>query len=135
MAKICAQSDLVVTTAKLFGRKAPILLTRAMLAGMKPGSVVADLALEGGGNTEGAIAGEDVVTPEGVTVLGETCFERLVATHASQVLSANFTAWITHFWDADQKTLRLDREDEILKGCLLTHGGAIVHPQFASQQT
>jgi len=131
MAKVCAQADLVVTTAKLFGRKAPILLTRNMLAGMNPGSVVADLALEGGGNTEGAVPGQDVVTPEGVTILGETSFERLVPTHASQVFAANLGAWITHFWDAENKTLRLDREDEILKGCLLTHDGAIVHPQFA----
>lgn len=130
MAKICAQSDIVITTAKLFGKKAPLLITRAMLAGMKPGSVVADLALESGGNVEGAKADTDIVTPEGVIILGQTCFEGTVAAHATQVFAANLTAWLTHFWDTKQKTLRLDPNDEILKGSLITQGGAIVHPQF-----
>lgn len=131
MAKICAQSDIVITTAKVFGRKAPRLLTAAMLAGMKPGSVVVDLAVESGGNVEGSRAGEDVVTPNGVTIVGHPNLEGTVAHHATQVLAANYSAWVTHFWHAEQKTLRLDLADEILKGCLLTHGGAIVHPQFA----
>jgi NAD(P) transhydrogenase subunit alpha len=130
MAKICAQSDIVITTAKLFGRKAPILVTRAMLAGMKPGSVVADLALESGGNVEGAKPGEDVVTPEGVILLGQTSYEGTVAAHATQVFAANLTAWLTHFWDAKEKTLRLNPDDEILKGSLITRDGAIVHAQF-----
>ncbi len=131
MAKICAQSDIVITTAKVFGRKSPRLVTTAMLAGMRAGSVVVDLAIESGGNVEGARAGEEVVTPQGVTILGNPCLEGTVAHHASQVLAANYAAWITHFWDAERRALRLDLADEILKGCLITHGGAIVHPQFA----
>lgn len=130
MAKICAQSDIVITTAKLFGKKAPLLITRTMLAGMKPGSVVVDLALESGGNVEGATPDTDVVTDEGVIVLGQTCFEGTVAAHATQVFAANLTAWLTHFWDTKAKTLRLDPNDEILKGSLITQGGAIVHQQF-----
>jgi NAD(P) transhydrogenase subunit alpha len=130
MAKICAQSDIVITTAKVFGRKSPRLVTTAMLAGMRAGSVVVDLAIESGGNVEGARAGEEVVTPQGVTILGNPCLEGTVAHHASQVLAANYAAWITHFWDAERRALRLDLADEILKGCLITHGGAIVHPQF-----
>ena len=133
MAKICAQSDIVITTAKVFGRKAPRLVTTAMLQGMKAGSVVVDMALESGGNVEGAVAGEDVVTPNGVTLLGHTSLECTVATHATQVLAANFAAWITHFWNAETKTLQLNRDDEILKGCLITHDGTIVHPQFGSK--
>lgn len=131
MAKICAQSDIVITTAKVFGRPAPRVITKAMLDGMKPGSVVVDLAVESGGNVESSRPGEDVVTPNGITIIGHPCIEGTVAYHATQVLAANFTAWITHFWDEKQKILRLDPPDEILKGCLLTQGGAIVHPQFA----
>lgn len=131
MAKVIAQSDIVITTAKVFGRKAPRLVTQAMLDGMKPGSVVVDLAIESGGNVEGSRPGEDVVTPNGVTILGHANLEATVAHHATQVLAANFAAWLTHFWDGQAKTLKLDLQEEILKGCLLTHGGAVVHPQFA----
>ena len=130
MARICAQSDIVITTAKVFGRKSPLLVTAAMLQGMKPGSVVVDMALASGGNVEGAIAGQDVVTANGVTILGHPSLECTVATHATQVLAANFAAWITHFWNEETKSLRLNHNDEILQGCLITHGGAIVHPQF-----
>ena len=133
MAKVCAQSDIVITTAKVFGCKAPILLTEEMIAGMKAGSVIVDLALETGGNVEGAVPGEDVVTANGATILGDTSLENSVATHASQVLAANFAAWITHFWDEETKTLKLDREDEILQGCLITHDGAIVHERFGTK--
>lgn len=133
MAKICAQSDIVITTAKVFGRPAPRVITRTMLEGMKPGSVVVDLAVESGGNVEGSRPGEDVVTPNGITIIGHPCLESTVAHHATQVLAANFAAWLTHFWDEKLHGLRLEPPDEILKGCLLTHGGAIVHPQFAPQ--
>lgn len=131
MAKLCAQSDIVITTAKVFGRRAPRLLSADMIAGMQPGSVVVDLAVESGGNVEGSVPGRDVLTPGGVTILGATCLEGSVAYHATQVLAANLLAWVTHFWHAETKTLRLDPADEILKGCLLTRDGAVVHPQFA----
>jgi NAD(P) transhydrogenase subunit alpha len=133
MARICAQSDIVITTAKVFGRKAPRLVTAAMLAGMRGGSIVVDLALESGGNVEGARADADVVTANGVTILGHPCLESTVAHHASQVLAANYAAWITHFWDASRRALKLDRTDEILKGCLITHEGQVVHPQFTNR--
>jgi NAD(P) transhydrogenase subunit alpha len=131
MAKICSQSDIVITTAKVFGRPAPRVITKAMLDAMKPGSVVVDLAVESGGNVESSRPGQDVVTPNGVTIIGHPCIEGTVAYHATQVLAANFAAWLTHFWDPERKALRLDPPDEILQGCLITHGGAIVHPQFA----
>jgi len=130
MARVCAQADIVIATAKVFGRRAPRLVTQTMLDGMKPGSVVVDLAIESGGNVEGSRPGEDVITPKGVLLLGDANLESTVAYHATQVLAANFSAWLTHFWDAKGKTLRLNCDDEILKGCLLTHDGAIVHPQF-----
>jgi NAD(P) transhydrogenase subunit alpha len=132
MAKACAQADIVVTTAKLFGRKSPILLTPEMVAGMRAGSVIADLALEAGGNTAGAEPGRDVLTPNGVLILGEACYERHVARHASQVFAANLLAWVTHFWDGAAARLALDRTgDEILAGSLVTRDGRIVHPTFA----
>lgn len=131
MAEICRQSDIVITTAKVFGRKAPRLVTASMLTAMRPGSVVVDLAVESGGNVEGSRTGEDVITQGGVTILGPACLESTVSRHASQMLAANFAAWVAHFWDAKEKKLRLDSDDEILKGCLITREGAIVHPQFA----
>jgi NAD(P) transhydrogenase subunit alpha len=130
MARLCAQSDIVITTAKVFGRRAPRLLSADMLAGMQPGSVVVDLAIDSGGNVEGSVPGRDVLTPNGVTILGATNLEGSVAYHATQVLAANFLAWVAHFWNAETKTLRLDPADEILKGCLLTRDGAVVHPRF-----
>jgi H+-translocating NAD(P) transhydrogenase subunit alpha len=130
MAKICAQSDIVITTAKVFGRKAPTLVTAAMLAGMKSGSVVVDLALESGGNVEGARSGEDVVTANGVILLGNASLENTVPAHASQVFASNLAAWVTHAWDGERKSLRIDLQDEFFKGCVITHGGRIVHPQF-----
>jgi NAD(P) transhydrogenase subunit alpha len=131
MVKICAQADIVITTAKVFGRKSPRLVTADMLAGMRAGSVVVDLAIESGGNVEGAVAGEDVVTKHGVTIIGHPCLEGTVAHHASQVLAANYAAWITHFWTRRSGRCDSIPPDEILRGCLITHGGAIVHPQFA----
>ncbi len=133
MAKVIAQSDIVITTAKLFGRKAPTLVNKAMLDGMKPGSVVVDLAVEGGGNVEGSRSGDDIVTENGVTIICHPCLEGTVAHHATQVLAANYAAWITHFWDEKEKVFRADLNDEILKGCLITHAGAIVHPQFVAK--
>jgi H+-translocating NAD(P) transhydrogenase subunit alpha len=130
MAKVCAYSDVVITTAKLFGRKAPIVVTAGMVSGMKSGSVIVDLAAEGGGNVEGTKPGEDIVTPNGVTIIGRTCLEGRIAQHASQVYAANLARFVEHFWDAEKKTLRVDPADEIQKACMLTHGGAVVHPMF-----
>lgn len=134
MAKLCAQSDIVITTAKVFGRKAPRLITQAMLDGMRSGSVVVDLAVESGGNVEGSKPGEDMVTKNGVLIVGHSNLESTVSYHASQVLAANYAAWIAHFWDSNTKALRLDLSDEILKGCLITHEGRVVHPQFAKAE-
>lgn len=130
MAKICAQSDIVITTAKLFGRKAPTLVTREMITGMKPGSVIVDLAAAGGGNVEGTVLNEEVVTDNGVIIVGHGCLEGEAAYHASQVYAANIASLIEHFWDTENKTLNLDLEDEIMQGCLLTHNGEIRHPSF-----
>ncbi|MDQ8197485.1 NAD(P) transhydrogenase subunit alpha [Pelagicoccus enzymogenes] len=131
MAKVCAQSDIVITTAKLFGRKAPMIVDERMLSGMKHGSVVVDLAVESGGNVEGSKLDEEVVTSNGVRILGIGKLECGVAAHASQMYSANLYNFIEHFWDAESKTIKSDLSDEILKGCVITQGGSIVHERFA----
>jgi len=130
MAKICAQSDIVVTTAKLFGRPAPRIVTKEMLDRMTAGSVVVDLAVESGGNVEGSKLDEEVVTENGVKIIGIGSLEGCVAKHASQMYSANLYNFAEHFWDEEAKTVRLDLEDEIQKGCVITSGGAIVHERF-----
>ncbi|MGF1530190.1 MAG: NAD(P) transhydrogenase subunit alpha [Puniceicoccaceae bacterium] len=130
MKKVCASSDVVITTAKLFGRPAPLLVTAEMLAAMHPHSVVVDLAAETGGNVEGSIAGQTVSTAHGVRIIGDTHLESTVARAASQVLSNNYFNFLQHFWDPANARLNLDPEEPILKGCLITSEGHIVHPSF-----
>lgn len=125
LTEACARADAVITTAKVFGRKAPIILTEAVLERMRPGSVVLDLAVEAGGNVEGSVLGHEVVTEQGVKILGEGYWERRVATHASQVYAANLYALIEHFWNKDKKTFTLDNENDPLKGCLIAHKGTL----------
>lgn len=130
MAKVCAQSDIVITTAKLFGRKAPIVLNKSMVAGMQRGSVIVDLAAESGGNVEGVELDKEVVTDNGVRIIGARALEACVPTYSSQVYAANLASFLEHFWDKENKTLNLRREDEILNGCLLTADGEVVHERF-----
>lgn len=126
MAKVCAQSDVVITTAKLFGRKAPVIVTREMIAHMKPGSVIVDLAVESGGNVEGIELDKEVEV-NGVRLVGLTNLESRVAVHASQMYSANLGNLIEDFWNKDRKAMDLRMDDEILQGCLVTHAGAVVN--------
>jgi NAD(P) transhydrogenase subunit alpha len=132
MAKVCVSSDIVITTAKVFGRKAPILLTREMISGMRPGSIIVDLAAEGGGNVEETIVDREIVTPRGVRIIGWAALERKVPRHASQMIAANMVNLIDHFWDREAKTFPLKTDDEIIQGCMLTHDGHIVHDRFKS---
>lgn len=126
MAKVCAQSDVVVTTAQVFGRRAPLIVTADMVRGMKPGSIVVDMAVESGGNVEGSRLDEEVDVG-GVRVLGYGNLAGRVPAHASQMYSNNLGNFVEHFWDAEGKTFRLDTGDEILRGCLVTHDGRIVN--------
>ncbi len=124
--KVCAQSDIVITTAQLFGRPAPIVVTDEMLQAMKPGSVVVDLAAESGGNVEGSVAGEEVII-HGVRVIGLTNMPGRVAANASQMYSANLHNLLLEYWNKESKQFDLDMEDEIIKGCVITHDGALVN--------
>lgn len=126
MAKACANADVVITTAQVFGRKAPLIVTEEIVAQMQPGSVIVDMAVETGGNVAGSKLDEEVVV-NGVTILGYGNLPGRVPEHASQMYSSNLINLIEHFWDKEQKTFVLNQEDEIIEGALLTHGGAIVN--------
>lgn len=129
-AKVCERSDIVITTAKVFGRKAPRLIGKDVLGRMKPGAIVVDMAVSTGGNVEGSKLFEDVVTDNGVTIMCGDMLERQVPYDASKMLSGNFTAFLTHFYDKENKELKVDLEDEIMRGCLLTQNGKIIHERF-----
>ena len=129
-AKVCAQSDVVITTAKVFGRKPPVLIKKDVVESMQPGSVIVDLAAETGGNVEGITPGEETETENGVKLVGLANFEGQVSKHASQVLASNFANMIEHFWDEEAKEFKIDLEDEIQQGCVITYNGAVVHERF-----
>lgn len=127
MAKQCAQSDIVITTAKVFGKKAPLIVTNEMIDGMKPGSVIIDLAVETGGNVEASKPDKEVQR-HGVMIIGRVELPRRVPVAASQVFSSNLYNFVEHFWHKETKRFVLDRDDAIIQGCLITHAGDIVHP-------
>ena len=129
MKALCAGSDLVVTTAQVFGRPAPRILTADMVAAMKPGSVIVDMAVETGGNVEGSVAGETVEIG-GVTIVGERNLPGRVAHHASQVYAMNICGLLEEFWDKEADKLNLNPDDEIIAGCLLTADGRVRDARF-----
>jgi NAD(P) transhydrogenase subunit alpha len=124
MARVCASSDIVITTAQLFGRKAPLIVTEEMLQGMQRGSIIVDLAVESGGNVAGSVVDQEV-DADGVRIIGMGNLPGRVAVHASQMFSANMYNIIDEFWNADKKQFVLDFKDEIIKSSLITHNGKI----------
>ena len=124
---VIADSDVVITTAQVFGRKPPVLVTKDMVEGMAPGSVVVDMAAETGGNVEGSVPDETVVV-NGVTIVGTANLANEVAKDASQMYANNLFNLVEDTWDTEAKTFVLDMENDILPGCVITHGGAVVHP-------
>jgi NAD(P) transhydrogenase subunit alpha len=131
MKRHCAESDVVITAAQVFGRRAPILVTSEILDAMRPGSVVVDLAVESGGNVEDVELGQ-IADRRGVKIVGLANLPGCVPVHASQMYSSNVIALLEEFWDRDAKALRLNLDDEIIKGCLVTHAGKIVNERLAS---
>jgi NAD(P) transhydrogenase subunit alpha len=132
MKKTCGDSDVVITAAQVFGRKAPILVTAEMLDAMKPGSVVVDLAVDAGGNVEG-VAYDKVIDRNGVKIVGIANLPGRVPLHASQVYAANLVALVEEFWDKKEKTFVLNPDNEIIKACLVTHGGKIVNEKLTAK--
>ena len=131
VAEHIAKQDIVITTALIPGRPAPRLVSRAMLASMKPGSVAVDLAVERGGNIEGSEKGK-VVSVEGVTVIGYANVAGRIAASASALYARNLYAFIETMVDKGTKEFAVNAEDELVKATMLTHAGAVVHPTFAA---
>jgi NAD(P) transhydrogenase subunit alpha len=126
MAKVVAASDVVITTALVPGRKAPVLVTAAMVEGMAPGSVVVDLAAEQGGNCELTQAGE-VVVAHGVSVVGAVNLPATVPQHASQMYARNVATFLQHL--VKEGAVRLDTDDQITRETLVTRDGQVVNPR------
>lgn len=124
-----SKQDIVITTALIPGRPAPLLVTKAMLKSMKPGSLCVDLAVERGGNVEGAIAGQ-ITEVEGVRVIGYNNVPGRLATSASQLYAKNLLSFLETLVDKEAKVLAINHEDELVKATMLTDGGKIVHPNF-----
>lgn len=129
MAKSCANADLVITTAKLFGRKAPVIITKEILKQMRNGSVIVDLAAGTGGNVEGTVVDKNVVV-EGVNIIGIDNLPGEVAYDASAMYSSNLVNLITHFFDEEIENIDLSQEDEIMNGCLITKDGSLVNERL-----
>ncbi len=128
-----ARQDIVITTALIPGRPAPRLVTKAMVNSMRPGSVLVDLAVERGGNVEGAKAGEIVTTANGVKIAGLGDLPGRMAATASGLYAKNLLAFVETMIDRQEKTLAVNWDDELVKATLLTKDGAVVHPNFAKQ--
>ena len=124
-----AKQDIVITTALIPGRPAPRLISDAQVATMRPGSVIVDLAVEQGGNVEGAVAGQ-VVERHGVKIVGHKNVPSRLAADTSALYARNLFNFISAFWDKEAKTLTLPEDDEIVKGVTLTRGGQIIHPNL-----
>ena len=130
MAKVCASSDVVITTAQLFGRPAPQIVTEEMVRGMQKGSIIVDLAVEGGGNVAGSQLDQEAEV-DGVRIIGLGNLPGRVAIHASQMFSSNLFNLVEEFWSAEEKGFDLNFEDEIIQGCVITHQGKIVNEMIA----
>ena len=123
-----AKQDVVVCTALVQGRRAPTLVTAAMVETMKPGSVIVDIAADAGGNCALTKPGELFVTPNGVKILGFTNWPGRLPAAASALYARNLLTFLSTFWDKEAKAPKLPEDDDIVKGVTLTRGGAVVHP-------
>lgn len=125
--KVIAQSDIVITTAQLFGRPAPVIVTKDMIEAMKPGSVIVDMAVESGGNVEGSKLGE-IVDINGVSVIGVGNLPSEACRNASEMYSSNLYNLVDEFWDKEGDAgLVLNADDDIIQGCLITRDGELAN--------
>ena len=134
MATTVAKNDLVICTALVQGRKAPVIVSQPMVDSMKAGSVVVDLAAEAGGNCAATVPGEAITTPNGVRVLGYRNWPGRIAVAASNLYARNLLTFLSTFWDKEAKRPNLPEADEIVRGVMLTRGGQVVHAQFQPAQ-
>ena len=126
MIKACSNSDVIITTAQVFGRPAPRIITQDMIAVMKSGSVIVDMAVSTGGNVEGSVLGETVIS-NGVQIVGMNNLPAEVAENASQVYANNIYNIIDECWDQEKAVVNIDLEDEILSGCIVSYAGELVN--------
>ena len=124
MAKFIAGSDIVISTAQVFGRAAPRIVSKDMVEGMRPGSVIVDLAASTGGNVEGTVADQEIMI-NGVKIIGLSNFPAEVAKDASQMYANNVANLLEHAWNKETNRLELNLEDELTSAVLLTHNGEI----------
>jgi len=127
------KQDIVITTALIPGRPAPRLVAKEMVASMRPGSVLVDLAVERGGNVEGAKPGDVVETGE-VKIVGHLNVAGRIAASASALYARNLFAFVETLIDKDKKTVAVNWDDELVKATLLTRDGVVVHPAFAEKE-
>ncbi len=125
------KQDIVITTALIPGRKAPVLVSEEMVKTMKPGSVIVDLAVEQGGNCPLSEVGK-VVTKYGVKIVGHTNVPSRIAVDATALYARNLVNYLTPLIDKETKAVKLDLADEVVKGSLLTQDGKVIHPNFVS---
>jgi len=126
----CAQSDIVITTAQLYGRTAPVILNDEILSAMKPGSVIVDLAAESGGNVSGSLAGE-IVENENIIIVGAANLPGRYTQDASQMYASNLYAFFSEFYSTENQAFEYDPNDEILAACYLVREGEVIHPAFS----
>lgn len=131
LAKLCSESDIIVTTAQVFGRPSPTIVTVEMVRGMKPGAVIVDAAIATGGNVEPAERGREI-DYHGVTIIGDPFLASRVARDASMVLASNFLSLLRHCLHADTKLLKDPASDEIVGATLLTHNREIRDARVAT---
>ncbi len=134
MATTVAKNDLVICTALVQGRRAPVIVSQAMVDAMKPGSVVVDLAADNGGNCAATTPGEATTTNGGVQVLGYRNWPGRIPVAASNLYSRNLLTFLTTFWDKEARAPKLPPEDDIVRGVMLTRGGQVVHASFQPAQ-
>ena len=129
-AKCIAESDIVITTAQLFGRKPPLLIDQATIASMRAGSVIVDMAAENGGNVAGSVSGQTVEI-NGVSVIGSGFWANGVAKHASQMYASNLFSLVSEFWDKGGNQFALDIQDEVLSTCVISHQGQVTNKMIS----
>jgi NAD(P) transhydrogenase subunit alpha len=134
MATTIAKNDLVICTALVMGRKAPVIVTDRMVQSMRPGSVIVDIAADAGGNCAATVPGERITTANGVTILGYNNWPGRIPVASSSLYARNLLTFLTNFWDKEANAPKLLEGDDIAKGVLLTRGGAVVHSQFVPSQ-
>ena len=134
MATTVAKNDLVICTALVQGRKAPVIVSQEMVDSMKPGSIVVDIASDNGGNCAATKPGEQVTTDRGVKVLGYRNWPGRIPMAASNLYSRNLLTFLTTFWDKEGKKPKLPEDDDIVRGVMLTRGGQVAHANFAAKK-